>query len=445
MVSTEATDRPQRLISLDAFRGITIAGMIMVNNPGSWSRVYGPLGHAQWNGWTPTDLVFPFFLFIVGVAMTFSFKRRSTGGQIQLLGQVARRTIILFLLGLIMAGFPNWRLIGPYLMVIVGLGLLFWDEPVLSLGADGAIAARKIVAGVLLVAAVVYFVWDFSYFQAIHPPAKAPIRVPGVLQRIALCYFFASLIVMTCGVWGRAAWALVLVAGYWLIVKYLHAPDSFLQNPSEYLAKLIQERPTGVLHDWIDVNLLGQHLYSERPEPEGLLSTLPAIATTLAGILTGHWLQSARDGRDKVVGMFFVANLALVAGLWMNYSFPVNKKIWTSSYVVLTAGLALHFLAMCYWLIDVKGYRRWSWPFLVFGSNAIVVYVASGLMARMLGRTTVALPGGGEVSVQRWLYEHLFASWAGEWPGSLFYALVYVALWLLPMIVLYRKRIFVKI
>jgi predicted acyltransferase len=431
MTQTPALSAPQRLVSLDAFRGITIAGMILVNNPGSWGHIYGPLGHATWNGWTPTDLVFPFFLFIVGVAMTFSFQRRAAQGgrQTAVLPQVIRRTVILFMLGLIMAGYPDFRLIGPYILVIVGLALLFAQQPLFGGGPPG-VTVQKVAAGIVLVGALAYFVVDFGHFQESH------LRVPGVLQRIALCYFFASLIMMSCGVGGRIVWTVLLIVGYWIIVKCVAAP-------SGYTATL--EGPGGLLHDWIDVKLLGAHLYSHRPDPEGLLSTLPAIATALLGVLTGHWLQSNRERSEKAIGLFFAANVALIAGMCMDYGFPINKKIWSSSYVVLMAGLSLHFLAMCYWLIDIRGYRRWAWPFIVFGSNAIVVYVASSLGAKTLGRIKLATADGGEIRLNAWIYQHVFASWAGELNGSLFYALSYVALWLIVLIPLYRKRLFVKI
>lgn len=422
----------KRLVSLDAFRGITIAGMILVNNPGSWRHVSGPLRHAKWHGWTPTDLVFPFFLFIVGVALAFSFQRRLALGQSRsrLFGQVVRRTIILFLLGLIMYGFPDFRLIGPYILVILGLTLLYQDEPVFGPGGSGPARTRKIAAWVIVLTAVVYFALDFGHFQ------ETQLRVPGVLQRIAVCYFFAALIAMTWGVRGGVVSAVLILGGYWLIVA--NVPP-----PAGYTAAVTG--PEGLLHDWIDVKLLGEHLYRERPDPEGLLSTLPAVATVLLGLLAGQWLRSSRDKREKVIGLFFAANLALVLALCMNYALPINKKIWTSSYVVLTAGLALHCLAMCYWLIDVRGYRRWAWPFVVFGANAIAVYVASSLVAKMLARWKVVTADGSTIALKTWIYEQLFASWAGPLNGSLFFATAYVLLWLVPLIPLYRRRIYVKI
>ncbi|MBU0616955.1 MAG: DUF5009 domain-containing protein, partial [Planctomycetes bacterium] len=411
----------QRLISLDVFRGITIAGMILVNNPGSWGHVISPLRHAEWNGCTPTDLVFPFFLFVVGVAMAFSFERRIETGHSRatMIGQIVRRTIILFLLGLIMYGFPDFRLIGPYILTIVGLALLYADQPVLSFGDTGGVRARKILAGILLIGAVAYFVLDFGHFQ------DTRLRVPGVLQRIAACYLLASIIMMVWRPPGRVIWVLLLLIGYWIVALGVPAP-------SGYEAEVTGS--PGLLHDWIDVTLLGEHLYRERPDPEGILSTLPAAATVLLGAFTGRWLRTSREKTDKALGLFFAANVALVLGLCMNYGFPINKKIWSSSYVVFTAGLALHFLAMCYWLIDVKEWKRWAWPFVVFGSNAIVVFVVSSLVAKMMYRIKLSLPDGGEISLKTWIYEHIFASWAGPLYGSLLFALAYVLLWLLPMI-----------
>jgi predicted acyltransferase len=422
----------RRLTSLDAFRGITIAGMILVNNPGSWRDLYGLLGHAHWHGWTPTDLVFPFFLFIVGVAMAYSFHRRLAEGQsrLVLLKQVVRRTIILFVLGLIMAGFPDLRLIAPYVAIVIGLTLGNTRGGQPGVRGSGVGRLRGLSAWIFVLAGLVFFVIDFGHFQA------EQLRVPGVLQRIAVCYLAVALISMTGGVWVRAGAVVVTLLGYWLILSLVHPPAGYAAEVTG---------PEGLLHDWIDVQLLGAHLYRERPDPEGLLSTLPAVGTVLLGLLTGQWLQSARESRDKTVLMFVAANVLLVLAAWWSQVLPINKKIWTSSYVLLTAGLALHFLAMCYWLLDVKGYRRWAWPFVVFGSNAIVVYVASSLMAKLMVRWTIAMPDGGTIAFKTWIYEALFASWASPPNASLLYALAYVTFWLVPMILLHQRRIFIKI
>ncbi|MCP4250729.1 MAG: DUF5009 domain-containing protein [bacterium] len=419
-------------MSLDAFRGLTIAGMILVNNPGSWGYVHGPLRHAEWNGWTPTDLVFPFFLFIVGVSMAISFRRRLDQGYSRkvLFAQVVRRTIILFLLGLIMYGFPDFRLIGPYILMIAGLAVANAANTKSAPGKVRETFPYQWIGWLLIAASIVYFVADFAHFQTTR------LRVPGVLQRIAVCYFLASLVVMVLATRGRAACVVVLLIGYWLIVQYVPPPAAYVANVTG---------PEGLLHDWIDVQLLGEHLYRSRPDPEGILSSLPAVATVLLGVLTGQWLQTARDHREKTVGLFVAANIALLLGFCMDGVFPINKKIWSSSYVVLTAGLALHFVAMCYWLIDVRRYRRWAAPFVVFGTNAIVVFVASSLLAKMMGRWRLETTAGETTSVKAWLFENVFASWAGRLNGSLLFALVYITLWLLLLLPLHRRRIFIKI
>ncbi len=466
-----APARPaERLASLDVFRGITIAGMILVNNPGMWGRdhVYAPLLHAEWHGWTPTDQVFPSFLFIVGVALTFSFDKRLAAGfsRLRLFEQVLRRTFILFLLGLILQGLPRWRLIAPYVLGVVGLVLLFWDEPPLGWPALRFARFRKLLAWAVLAAAVAFFVIDFGTFAEGRPL----LRVPGVLQRIAMCYLAASVIVLCSGVGGRVLWTAALLLGYWAIVAWGVPPAV---NPT-----LLAARPEGLLHDYIDVRILGGHIYSERPDPEGILSTVPAITTTLLGVLAGGWLRSRLGSRDKAFGLFLAGCLALAAGLWMHQALPINKKIWTSSYVLFTAGVSLHGLWVCYYLVDVVGLRRWAWPFMVFGTNAITVFFASGILGRLLffvwklpsddGRTllhgvgvgkvlsawahqllspswTTTALGANPVAVKTWLYQTLFASWAGPKPSSLLFAISYVLLWLLLMTPLYRRRVFIKV
>ncbi len=367
----------ERLVSLDAFRGITIAMMILVNNPGSWGHVYSPLLHAKWHGWTMTDTIFPFFMFIVGVAMTFSFAKRLERGDArsQLFAKVVKRSVILFLLGLILAGFPKFNL--------------------------------------------------------------GTIRIPGVLQRIAVCYFFAAIIVMYTGWKGRAFWAFAIIVIYWAIVKLIHAPIG-------YEASVTGQE--GLLHDYIDTRVLSGHLYRERPEPEGILSTLPAISTILLGVLTGNWLHSARSKMEKLVGLFIMANVGIVVGSVMGIWFPINKKIWTSSYVVFMAGMALHFLAMCYWLIDIKGYKRWATPFVIYGTNAIAVFFASGIVARLIGRYITVPIADGELALKPWIYQNIFVPWSGDLKmASLLFAISYIVFWLLVLLPLYKKKIYIRV
>ena len=425
-------EKKDRLVSLDVFRGITIAGMILVNHPGSWGKIYKPLGHAHWNGWTPTDLVFPFFLFIVGVAMTFSFDRRMSKGhsRIRLFEHVLRRSFILFFLGLIMYGFPDWRLIWPYILFIIGLSFLFVKEPPLVWGETPKEASMSAFAWLLLIGSFMYFTIDFGYFQ------ETGLRVPGVLQRIAVCYLFTSIIILNTGLRGRIFWTAFLIIGYWIIIRCVPAPGG---------VTLPLERTAHLLNEWIDVKLLGSHIYSERPDPEGILSTIPAIATTLLGVITGSWLRSSSDKKRILMGLIVFGTLAVIAGEIMDNWFPINKKIWSSSYVIFTGGMALYFLAFCYFLIDMLKFKKWATPFLVFGTNAILVFFCAHLCSKMLGRWKFALADGSMTSMYSWIYRNLFASWAGDMNGSLLFAITYVLIWLLILIPFYRKQIFLKI
>ena len=356
-----------RLVSLDVFRGITIAGMVLVNNPGTWSSIYWPLEHAEWHGWTPTDLVFPFFLFIVGVSITLAFARRVEEGSVRrdLYLKVIKRTAIIFGLGLFLNGFP--------------------------------------------------------YFQL------GTIRIAGVLQRIAICYLIASLIFLTTKVRTQFLIAVALLIVYCIVMTRFAAPG---YAPGD-LSK------EGSIASFVDRVLLGQHIWKQGKvyDPEGLLSTFPAVATTLFGILTGHWLRSERTRFEKVVGMFVAGAVCVALGWAWNSFFPINKALWTSSYVLFTAGLALQFLGLCYWVIDIKGYRRWAWPFEVFGVNALALFVGSALMVKLMAL----------FKVQGWIFRNLFLSWATPINASLAYAIGFILVWLLLMWLLYRKRVFIKV
>ena len=354
----------QRLASLDAFRGLTIAAMILVNNPGSWAAVYPPLEHAEWNGWTPTDLVFPFFLFIVGVSITLSLAHRSEGVVVHIL----RRSVILFALGYIVLGV-------------------------------------------------------FPYFHF------ATSRIPGVLQRIAVCYLVSSLVALYVPWRGQAAIAAALLVGYCALMLLVPVPGF---GPG-HLDK------EGNLAAWIDRTLLGtQHLWraSKVYDPEGLLSTLPAIATTLFGALCGRFLLSARSPIEKTRLLLTAGAAAIAVGLAWSWFFPINKSLWTSSYVVFTAGAALVVLGLCYWAIEIRRLEAPLRPLVMFGKNPIAIFVGSSFLVKMLAFVP-GRPWG-------WMYEHAFAGMGARF-GSLMMALAYVGLWLGVAALLYRKRIFIKV
>jgi len=369
-----------RLVSLDMFRGVTIAGMILVNNPGSWGYVYAALGHAEWHGWTPTDLIFPFFLFIVGVAITLSLTKRLAAGASHrsIFLKVLRRSIILFALGLFLS-----------------------------------FLARCIVPK-----------FDISH-----------IRIPGVLQRIAICYFFSTLIFVKTNWKGRAIIIALLLAFYWVMMKLYPVPG---YGPGVLTLK-------GNLCTHIDNLILKGHMYKPNFDPEGIFSTIPAIATTLSGVLAGDWLCSPKSWPEKVVGLFVVGNFAILAGIIMDAWLPINKQLWTSSYTVFTSGMAMVCLAMCYYIIDIKGYKRWAVPFTAMGMNAIAMFVGNGLMVRLLSFWKITEPDGSQLTPLTYAYRHFFVPIAGNLNGSLLYAIVMVSIWIGIAAILYRKRIFIKI
>ena len=370
--------KKNRLLSLDVFRGMTIAGMILVNNPGTWEAIHSPLKHAEWHGATPTDFIFPFFLFIVGAAIPLALSRRVEEGLTKdIYWKIARRSAVIFLLGLFIAGFPFF---------------------------------------------------DFS-----------TLRIPGVLQRIAVCYLIASLIFLHTN-WKQQTFigaGLLLI--YWISMTAIPVPGCAITtvgdkacNLSAYLDRAV----LGVNHIWN----LGK-VY----DPEGILSTLPAIVTTLSGVLTGTWLKSNRNDTEKAGGIFFFGVVLVAVGWFWDLFFPINKALWTSSYVVYTAGLALCFLGFCYWLVDIKGYQKWAKPFVIFGVNALALYVGAELLAKCLYLIKVTGNGGEPATLQSWIFQNVFLPLASPVNASLMYAVCFILFWLFIMWILYRKKIYIKV
>lgn len=377
-VAPPSDTAPGRLVSLDAFRGLTIAGMVLVNNPGSWAHTYAPLKHAEWHGFTPTDLIFPSFLFIVGTAIPLALGKRLRRGDstAQVVTKVVWRSLIIIGLGLLMAAFP-------------------------------------------------YVGRDLS-----------TLRFPGVLQRIGLCYLAASLVYLSTSSRSQVALILAILLGYWAAMTHVPVPGV---GPGD-LSR------SNNLAAWLDRLVLAGHTYKPDYDPEGLLSTLPAIATTLLGVLTGRWLSATHRGMaEKVAGLFAAGAVLTFAGsVWGAY-FPINKPIWTSSYVLYAGGLSLTLLGLCAWLIEVEGRRRWAWPFVAFGSNAILVFVLSGLLVRVLLLVKVAGPDGKPVALWGQIYRVGYAPWFPPEVASLLFAVTYVLLWFLVAAVLHRFRIFVRV
>ena len=375
----------QRLLSLDVLRGITIAFMIMVNNnggPGSW----GFMNHAQWNGLTPTDLIFPTFVFVVGASIAYAFDARLARGatRAQLACHTLQRAAILFLLGVVVNGFPFFEL--------------------------------------------------------------ANLRIYGVLQRIALCYLLVGLFYLwDKRVWTKVAALVAALVGYWILLRWVPVPGAGM--PGQEIPFMDQSLN---LVSWIDRHLMPHHLYLEAPaynlrDPEGLLSTLPAFGTTLLGLLTGLWLRTRKPLAAKALGLAAGALACLATGYLWSIWFPLNKNLWTSSYVLVAAGWSLAVLALAFWAADVHGWRkRWTWPWLVLGSNAIAAYMFSELVPSALDNIRFTA-GGRRTNALAWVFIHVFAHIPGPGWAAFAYSVSILALCFIPVWVLYRKKIFIKV
>lgn len=392
-----SVQQSERLVSLDVFRGLTIAGMILVNNPGSWSNIYPALQHAKWNGCTSTDYIFPFFLFIVGVAITISLTKRKESGvdQKKLIWQIIKRGVIIYAVGIFMAAWPFWNF------------------------AEGRFV-------------------DFS-----------TLRLVGVLPRIGVVYIITSIIFLKTNVKLQVTIGALLLVGYWIIMTLIPVPG--YGSPNLNTATLTDPQTGAVfspnLAGWLDHLILGNHMWkvSKVWDPEGILSTIPAIATCLSGVMLGHWLRSKNDSAVKTSWIFVIGNFGILLGVIWDMWFPLNKSLWTSSYVMFTSGMALLFFGMCYWLIDVKGIKWWTKPFIVYGMNAITVFALSGLIAKTMGIIKVINAAGEKVSLNKYLYELIFVPNFSPINASLAWALTYVAVWLGLMWILYSRKIFIKI
>lgn len=373
-------EQSKRLLSLDVFRGITIAGMILVNTPGTWGYVYPPLLHADWHGATPTDWVFPFFLFIVGVAIPLALGKRLDRGdnKQQIMLKILRRTLLIFAIGLFLAGFPKF---------------------------------------------------DF-----------ANIRIPGVLQRIAIVYFFCSLIFVYIRNWrAQLLISVGLLVLYWALMTLVPVPGGYPPNL----------QPEANLGAWLDRTILGtNHLWKQSVtwDPEGLLSTIPAIVTGMVGVFTGLWIKTDRNDYQKLTGLFAIGTILLALSLTWDIFFPINKKIWTSSYVLYTGGIALLFLGVVYWLVDVLQYKIWIKPFVVYGTNALFAYIMSSFIVKLMLIPKFELPDGGTQNLYGKIYSDIFEPmFASPYNASLAFAITYVLFILGLTWILYWRKIFIKV
>lgn len=400
-----STPRParERLLSLDVFRGLTVAGMLLVNNPGSWAAIYPPLAHAEWHGWTPTDLIFPFFLFIVGITTELSLGARRARGDDHgaIVRQVLKRGGLIFLFGLLLNAFPFFQ----------------W-------GAVDGVADASFGDRVL--------------YRLEH------LRVMGVLQRIGLAYILAALLTLQTTLKQQVVILAVILYGYWFAMTLVPVPDSGLFGAN------VLHRPGATFDAWLDrVLLTPNHLWiggGGLRDPEGLFSTLPAAASAMLGVLAGRWIgQRERSIHERLSGLFAVGALALTLGLMWHWSFPINKSLWTSSYVLFTAGVACVTLATVMWLVDVHRVAWWTKPFVVYGLNPMLAFLGSGMMARLIYSIFKVDVAGQPVALQKAIYDAAFASWLAPKDASLAFALSFVLVWLGILWVCYRRGIVFRV
>jgi predicted acyltransferase len=368
----KAEAKNERISSVDFLRGLTVAFMIFVNSPGSWDYVFPWFAHSKWNGCTPTDLVFPFFLFIVGLSVSLSLMAVGSKPVTRsMLFKLLKRAGILFLIGILLNGFPYYHL--------------------------------------------------------------DTLRIPGVLQRIAIVFLVCAVVFLYTSWRFQIGLITLLLLGYWVImtcipVRGMHASDL---QPGTNLAA------------WVDHVVLANHVWAQTNpwDPEGILSTLPSIASGLIGLLTGILMKSIDDEKKKTIYLFISGALLLLTGVIWSEFFPLNKSLWTSSYVLYTSGIVLQGLALSYWIIDVQRHKAFTKPFIVFGSNAITAYILSELAEACLYLIPVS-PG---VSAKAWLYDHLYVSWLNPYLASHVMAFTFVLLVYIPVYGLYKKKIFIKI
>jgi predicted acyltransferase len=378
-----------RLLALDVFRGVTIAAMILVNNPGSWNAMYAPLRHASWHGCTPTDLVFPFFLFAVGVSIPLALDRRVADGAG--LGQIRRHIL--------------WRAAA---LVAIGIGL----------------AAYPFVT----------FVPEFGWHRDL-----TGVRFPGVLQRIGVCYAVVALLYLSLSPRRLATFAVACLIGYWVVQRFVPVPSTG--------AVYAIDRQGDDLGAWLDHAVFGLHVWKKAPpfDPEGLLSTIPAFATTWFGVWTGSLLRSTAPIAEKIARIAVRGVVLVAAGWCAGLAFPINKPLWTSSYAMFTGGQAMLTLVVCLWVVDVRGHRRFAQPFVVYGVNALLVFVGSSVLSQTVRMIEVDGSDGRPIRLATWIHDELFASWLAPNAASLGYSIVWVLGWYVVLRWLHRRGIVWKL
>jgi predicted acyltransferase len=381
--------------------------MLLVNDPGSWGHMFHPLEHAAWNGWTPTDLIFPFFLFIVGITTQISIDARRSRGDddAALVRQILRRSALIVGIGLLLSWFP----------------FVTWDA----------------IPGVT----------DPSFAQRLLD-RPLHVRIPGILQRIGVVYLAVALIALRTSIRTQVVLACGILLAYWAALTVLPVPDTGVPGWT------VLDHPPATLAAWVDRGLLdwsasgwGNHIWAETKtwDPEGLLSTIPAIVTAMLGLMAGRWLAGGRGLYERIAGLLAVGAMLAVVGCLWGWIFPINKNLWTSSFVLLSAGLAAMSLGVCVWLIDALGVRRWAAPFVVFGVNPLLAFAGSEAAARLIYSVVTVPTATGRAPLATAVYRSAFSPWLEPRVASLAFAVSFVLIWLGVLTLLYRRRIFLKV
>ena len=420
----------ERLISLDVFRGFTILLMTIVNNPGSWAAIYPPLAHAEWHGCTPTDLVFPFFIFIMGSAIPFAMPTKQFDYLV--FNKIIVRSLRIFCLGLFLNYFSRIELLG-----LEGISLLLLRLMITFAVAYALLGNFSLKIKTYLVFGIFAILLILAYSQI---EAFQEVRIPGVLQRIGIVYFFVALLYLKTNLKTQLLVAASILLGYWLAMGFIPVPGFGAAN---------FEKGTN-LAAWLDNLVLEGHLwsYSKTWDPEGILSTLPAIATGIFGMFIGQVLNLQIPKVEIIKKTAIIGIALLITGLLWSIVFPINKSLWTSSYVLYTAGIATICLTLLYWIIDVLNYNKWIKLFLIWGVNPMIVFFFSGIIPRVLSTIKIQNPeiATEEINLQSYIYNYnIVPLFSNPLDASLTYALVYAVFWSIILWVFYKNKLIFKV
>lgn len=419
-----------RLISLDVFRGITVLFMVIVNNPGNWSAIYKPFAHAEWNGCTPADLVFPFFIFAMGAAIPFAMPTKILDSITW--NKIIVRSLRIFCLGLFFNFFSKMELFGWE-----GIPLLLGRLAITGLVAYALMGNFSLKVKTWLVVIIFTILIALCYSGI---KAYSDVRIPGVLQRIGIVYFFTALLYLKTTQKVQLLTAIVLLLGYWGLMTLVSVPGIGPANLNVNTN----------LAAWFDNTLLTGHLwiYTVTWDPEGILSTVPAIASGISGLLIGQLLNRSLPPMGIIKNMMQVGIFLIILGLLWNMMFPLNKNLWTSSYVLYTSGIAMLTLAFLYYVIDVAHYKKWAMLFLVWGVNPMIVFFFSGIVSKILHAVEIKNPENvdKQITIQDYFYNHCIVPYFTEpKSASVTFAIANVIMWSFVLWILYKKKIIVKV